>query len=46
VASLQRNQRVTETPGCASFDDDGDGRVAVNELIAAVGNALRGCPPA
>jgi plastocyanin len=28
---------------CASLDTNGDGQVAINELIGAVGNALRGC---
>jgi hypothetical protein len=28
---------------CAAFDTGGDGRVSVNELVAAVGAALRGC---
>jgi hypothetical protein len=30
--------------GCPSFDGDGDGRVTVDELVAAAGVALRGCP--
>jgi plastocyanin len=29
--------------GCVSLDRDDDARVAVNELVTAVGNALRGC---
>ena len=28
---------------CPSFDGNHDGRVGVNELVTAVGNALRGC---
>lgn len=28
---------------CPPFDANGDGRVAINELIAAVNNALYGC---
>jgi hypothetical protein len=28
---------------CAAFDRNGDGRLAVEELVAAVGNALNGC---
>jgi hypothetical protein len=30
---------------CRSFDANQDDRVEVSELIAAVNNALRGCPP-
>ncbi len=29
---------------CPSFDRDGDGRIAVSELVAAVVDALEGCP--
>ena len=29
--------------GCMAFDGNGDGTVAVNELVTAVGNALHGC---
>jgi len=29
---------------CPSFDGNGDGVVAVNELITGVNNALNGCP--
>ncbi|MGH7290888.1 MAG: hypothetical protein ACREJT_06735, partial [Myxococcota bacterium] len=29
---------------CPAFDPSGDGNVAINELIAAVANALNGCP--
>lgn len=28
---------------CPAFDNDGDERVTVNELVLAVGNSLRGC---
>jgi hypothetical protein len=29
---------------CPGFGGNNDGRVSVNELVAAVGNALGGCP--
>ena len=29
---------------CAVFDADGNGAVAINELIGAVNRALNGCP--
>jgi hypothetical protein len=32
--------------GCPTFDGDSDGSVAINELVAAVNNALNGCPRA
>jgi pimeloyl-ACP methyl ester carboxylesterase len=32
--------------GCRGFDLSGDGKVAVNELVAGVGNAFNGCPDA
>jgi hypothetical protein len=31
--------------GCPSFDANGNGVVAINELIAAVNDAIGGCPP-
>jgi pimeloyl-ACP methyl ester carboxylesterase len=31
---------------CRGFDQSGDGKVAVNELVAGVGNVLTGCPTA
>lgn len=31
-------------PGCPLADIDGDGRVAVNDLVAGVAQALNGCP--
>lgn len=34
----------TGLPACMACDGDGDGKVAVNELVAGVNNALRGCP--
>ena len=33
----------TSIEHCADFDRNGDGRLAVEELVAAVGNALNGC---
>ena len=30
---------------CPTFDTDGSGAVAINELIAAVSRALAGCAP-
>jgi hypothetical protein len=32
-------------PGCPLADIDGDGRVAVNDLVAGVQRGLTGCPP-
>jgi hypothetical protein len=29
---------------CPAFDPSGNGSVQINELIAAVANALNGCP--
>jgi hypothetical protein len=29
---------------CPGVDRNGDGHVTIDELIAAVGNALNGCP--
>lgn len=47
VAELIRGVRIAlgEAPLdlCPPFDANGDGRVAINELIAAVNNALYGC---
>jgi hypothetical protein len=34
------------TDACAAADSDGSGSVTVSELVAAVGAALNGCPPA
>lgn len=48
VADLVRGVTIalSQQPlsACPSFDEDDDGRVAVNELVAAVNNALSGCP--
>jgi putative iron-regulated protein len=35
---------TNEVSACNSVDADGDGEVGINEIIAAVGNALDGCP--
>ena len=32
------------TTACPAVDRNGDGLVTIDELIAAVGNALDGCP--
>lgn len=29
---------------CPVGDSDGDGSIAINDIIAAVGHALNGCP--
>jgi len=44
VLSVGLTVRGQSVGGCASIDVDRDGSAAVNELIAAVGNALDGCP--
>lgn len=37
---------VLDLDQCAAFDGNGDGTLTVNELIEAIGSALRGCAPA
>jgi Ca2+-binding EF-hand superfamily protein len=47
VSELVRGVNIAldraELSECSAFDTDGDGRVSVNELVAAVSSALRGC---
>jgi hypothetical protein len=47
VAELIRAVRIAlehaALDSCASVDNDGDGLVAINELLIAVAHALRGC---
>lgn len=48
VAELVRGVNIAldriDVALCPSMDRSGEGRVSVDELVAAVGAALRGCP--
>jgi hypothetical protein len=39
-------QGVVQLTECPAFDADGNGNVAVNEVVLAVNHALGGCPVA
>jgi hypothetical protein len=43
VVAVQQGLGVLPNEACPSVDVDWDGTVTVDELLLAVGNALRGC---